>query len=256
MAATSAKLVFAVVVVGVAFMAPRLYGDPAPLGVPLPPVSYAYEVEGVGPDDTSVNEGLITENWLEFLAPQPDGSPPLRYKFDSSGAAFEIWHPLGVEAVVLPPEQQQATSTLAVAGVKLDQPLHAIKYSLPPRQEGESLAEFAARAQHDLELNGAQFFGEPGEYRITGYKFTTLEYERDSEDSGLLYHYLFIGPYGPRALVIDFSARPQHKEAALPYVKKIIGSFKPLPELKRLYEEELDGPGALERPEAPGNSAE
>jgi hypothetical protein len=56
--------------------------------------------------------------------------------------------------------------------------------------------------------------------------------------------------------VIDFSARPQHKEAAVAYVKKIIGSFKPLPELKRLYEEELDGSGEPEQSADPGNSAE
>ena len=95
----------------------------------------------------------------------------------------------------------------------------------------------------DLQAGGAQFFGEPGEYRVTGYKFGTLEYERESEDYGLLYHYLFIGPYGANALVIDFSARAENRDSVKPYVRKIIGSFKPLPELKRLYEEELGDPG-------------
>lgn len=243
LAATLSKAVFAVVVIGVAFLAPRYYGDPAPLGVPLPPVKYMFQTEGIGPNETSVNEKKVTANWLEFLAPQPDGSPPLRYQFDSSGADFEIWHPLGVEAVVLPPEQQQETSALAIATVKLDQPLYAIKYSLPRRQDGESLAQYAGRVKSGMEAKGAQFFGDMGEFKVTGYKFVTLEYQRETEDIGLLYHFLYIGPYGPNALVIDFSALPEHVDAARPYVKKIISSFKPKSELKRLYEEELDGPG-------------
>lgn len=229
LAALGIRLLILGAVSAAAFAVAHRFGDAAPLGLPLPHVPQVVQVEGVEVADTSVLEGRIARPWLDELAPQPDGIPPLSYPY-SSPQLFTISYPFGAENTIFSQEQFVKNRLESQVNFKLGYPLQSIRCSIPTRREGESITEYAARLRHDLEASGARFYNHHERLELPQYRFEHFEYQLETEGGvdGDLSHYLYIGPLGTYVLAFDFQTVPEHHEAARPLVDKIMNSFAPL----------------------------
>lgn len=213
----------------------NMFAQPAPLGEPLPPVKMQWEIiSREEADEASVIEKRTPDVWLEFLAFQPDGTPPLRTTYNSERANFSIGHFHGTEMWVHGPAEFAERFVDAMALVRLDQPLVRFEYRLPPRRVGEKVHEYVARWQHQLQDAGGELVGnfEPVEY--PAYKFEHFEYTLSNDEGDSVSHFIYAGPFGRRVLVLDYVTMPELHERARPFVEKILTSFKPGWELKKL----------------------
>jgi hypothetical protein len=219
-----------------AFLAGRLTGSAAPLDTALPAVPRLCEIlprEDVA--DTSLLEMRMPEVLLEFLAPQPDGVPPLLYLADVELVGFKISHPKGAIAVQYPLEEVLEDGVLLQAQLEYDPPLKALKYSMPFRKEGESVTEYTARIRQELERKGATFYADVSPIALEDYRMEHFEYFRELDSGEVVSHYSFIGPLGKRVLVLDYMMPPELHEQARPWVYKIVRSFRP----GQLFKEEV-----------------
>jgi hypothetical protein len=157
----------------------------------------------------------------------------LRSTYNSERADFAIGHPHGTEMWVHGPAEFAERFVDALAVVNLDQPLRYFEYKLPPRREGETSSGFVSRWQHELQQNGARLIGSMEPVEMPAYRLEHFEYEQEA-DGGMLTHFIYVGPMGRRLLVLDYISEPELHERARPMVEKIIASFKPGWELKKL----------------------
>jgi hypothetical protein len=200
-------------------------GDAAPLGSPIPkdPPQFITKID---PKDADVSKRRIPVQWLEFLAPQPDGAAPLRYDYRCELVDFTIRTTMGTETGSFPGESVLKDDVLARALVHYGQGLDQIVYSAPLRPRTERLNEYVSRLRHDLEQQGGKFYPDTDSIDVNGYHFLHYEYELAGEQ-GPESHYVYFGNYGLRSLTIDFITSPERHEAARSLVTKIIHSFKP-----------------------------
>src|SRR5437867_1134319 len=115
---------------GGAFFLARQTASPAPLGVPLPIPHERFITKGVKINECDFLKGRIAPVYLEFLAPEPDGTIPLRYPYDSGRGGFSIKHPEGALLMEEPGEYFAKTQLDAECNLNYDQPLKQIKYML------------------------------------------------------------------------------------------------------------------------------
>lgn len=221
----------------VAFFVAYGYGDEAPLGAALPEVPVLIEHEGIEVGDSSFLDGRLNERMLELMAPQADGFPPLVRPYTSKSAGFTIGHPYGTVLRVFLRDEFQKDNVLSQAYFSFGIPLTALKYSLPPMQEGEQVTVYVSRVRHELDVQGVEFLAPQAVVQLENYRFETLQYKRQTDQGKQQVHFAFFGPFYPRVLVIDFITTPQLRESAIPLIKKIIESFEPGAKLLGLLEE-------------------
>jgi hypothetical protein len=222
------SVVLGVVAAGAAFYAAQAQGDPAPLAVPLPRIPQRYEIVPHDRlEESSVVEGRLAEVFLEVLAWQPDGSPPLRYPIDVEIVDFKVWHPYGTGTMSMPMEEVARNDVLIQADLLYDQPLRKLQYSMPHRIEGELLTTYVSRMRYELDRAGARFYADVSPLALEGYRLEHFEYEQETETGERLSHIVYFGPLGPkRVLRLEFVTTPELHELARPYAQKIMGSFK------------------------------
>jgi hypothetical protein len=219
---------------GCAFLLLRQTASPAPLGVPLPIPQPKILTKDVAKHDIDTLGKRMPPVWLEFLAPQPDGTSPLHWPYDSQRGGFTIMHPMG--ALLLEQGGAYFAQTGEDAMVKVDynQPVKLIKYLMPVRQQGESVTEYVARRRYELTQEGAQIVGGHNEQlKLPRYRFEHFEFTR-KDDGVETYHVWYAGPLGGRILVVDFSTRPELIDLARLQIDKIMASFKPHHELEQV----------------------
>lgn len=220
-------LLIGIVAATAAFYGMATLGDPSPLGVPLPEVPQLFEILPYDDaKDMSVVERKLPEVMLEFLAPQPDGAPPVRFTVRGEFIDFSIGHLSGIETTAFPVEEAIKDNVIISGIVHFDQPLKALQYSAPARREGESVTEYTSRLRYEMERKGAVYYDNVDPLPLEGYRFEHFEYKRENENGETVSHYLFIGPLGPRALVMDYMSTPELHERARPWVMKMIRTFK------------------------------
>lgn len=180
---------------------------------------------GVTVKDTSLLRHKVNEAWLPSVAPQEDGAPPLIWGYTSVRAEFTIALPYGTEATSFPDDEFLKDDVEMQALLKLDQPLRAIKISMPARLKNERLETYASRVRNELERSKAVFYPEQEPVNLSDYRFVRLEYHR-FHDGAEIAHCVFFGPLGPRVLAIDMLCAPEQRERCRPYFEKIIRSFR------------------------------
>ena len=227
-----------------------------PCGTPLPEVPVLVERTDTDFDNISVMQGRIPDEYLQFLAPQPDGAMPLRYPHDVYRSDFSMMLPMGCTTIPLGDTFEEDAIDSQVI-FKFDQQLDYIKISLPMREEGESVSEFVARARHDYEQLGAEFRENTEALEMDGMLFQHFEYDRltqyaEDEPEQEVSHYVYFGPAGVRALVIDFITTPERHELARPVVEKIMRSIEPGDRF--LQQMHLEYPDRFADPLAPATS--
>ncbi|MCB1186219.1 hypothetical protein KDL29_03550 [bacterium] len=227
--------------------------SPAPCGTPLPDIPQVVTDIGDDTEGMSIRQGLIPTNYLDFMAPQPDGTMPLRYPLDVYRCDFDLKLPMGTTSLPMGDSfYEDAVDSQVV--FQYEQQLDYMKISLPMRQEGESVTEFVARARSDYEGIGATFKGGTDPLKFDGMIFQHFEFERETQyekdgPSRNISHYVYFGPAGNRVLVIDFLTTPDRHAEAKPLVEKIMRSISP----GNRFLEQM----AIEYPElAEGGSAE
>jgi len=238
----------------VAFCCMITLGDPSPLGVPLPEVPQLFEILSQdNAKNMSVLERRLPKAMLEFLAEQPDGAPPVRFTVQGEFIDFSIGHLSGIETTAFPVEEALKDNVIISGIVHFDQPLKALQYSAPGRGGGESLTEYTSRLRYELERKGAVYYDNVEPLPLEGYRFEHFEYKRENDSGEMVSHYLFIGPLGTRALVMDYMTTPELHERARPWVMKMIRTFKAGRQLQEAVLEsdpeyialnELDEPGS------------
>jgi hypothetical protein len=265
-----ALLAVSVALAAVLFLHLHRTGSPAPYGVPLPTPKPKLVSAGVGYDDTDVLKGRIAPAFLEFLAPQPDGSVPLRYPYNSDRGDFSISHPMGTEMVLSTPEEFVRTSLDARGEVKYNQPLKQVRYLFPARRPKEKLSEYVARQRYELKQNGAKLTPDANApIELPRFRFERLEYSiaPKTEDkqqfgsvstaaSGEEYHIRFIGPLGVRVLIADYVTTPELAEKGRSQAEKVIQSFNPgwqlygvvTSEFPDYFKDQVDKSGASKPP--------
>jgi hypothetical protein len=238
-----------VVAAGAVYAGSRYFTEPAPLGVPLPPVRNTFTILPRDQiQDTSWNKRTTVSAFLEFMAPQPDGMPPLRWPYESTIGDFTIWHPHGTELTNMGDVDANGVITEGWAVVHYDWPLKEFIYQYAPRKTGERVTEFVARYEHELTANGATLIGNHDTLDLPAYQFQHFEYqEAQPVDGQTISHYIYIGPFGRRAIVLNFTCLADQHEAARPLIAKIMASFTPGWELKKLMLKEDLNYGELAR---------
>jgi hypothetical protein len=222
------------VLAAAAFLLLRQTASPAPLGVPLPIPQPKIKTEGVAKNDINFLERRMPPVWVEFLAPQPDGTPPLKWPYSSDRGGFDVVHPEGALLLQQGGDYFMQTGEDAMVQVDYHQPLKEIHYVLPVRQPGESVTDYVARRRYELTQQGAKLVpGHSEQLLLPRYRFEHMEYIKT--DGGVeLYHITYIGPLGARFLVADFAAPPALIDLARKQVDKIMASFKPKRELQQV----------------------
>lgn len=220
----------------VAYFAVLPFGDPAPLGAALPQIPILIEHEGIALADSSFLEGRLNERMLELMAPQADGYPPLVRPYTSKSAGFTIDHPYGTSIRIFMMDEFQKDNVLSQAFFSYGVPLTALKYSLPPIQEGDQVTVYVSRVRHQLEAEGVEFLEPQGVVVLENYRFESLQYKRKTDLEADQVHFAFFGPFDRRVLVIDFVTSPQQRESAIPLINKIITSFEPGDKLLKLLD--------------------
>lgn len=198
----------------------------APFGKRLSPVKPLLEYKRVTIENTSLLAGRVHDAWLPNLAPQDDGAPPLLWGFTSERADFSIRLPYGAETTTYRDEEFSTDAVEMQAIVRLDQPLRAVKISLPGRRAGETIEVYASRVRSELTQQQAVFYAEQDPVDLPAYRFVRLEYHR-VHDGADIAHCVFAGPLGNRVLMIDMMCEPKHRLRCRPYFEKIIRSFSP-----------------------------
>jgi len=220
-------IVIALGAAAAAYAGARQLGDPAPLGAALPAVPRLYEIiprEDV--EQTSFLEKRMPEALLEKLAAQPDGAPPLDFRYRCDLADFSVVHPYPVSAVGTGPEEAIETGILLRAEFFYDLPIKKAMYTIPFRHADESVPVFVSRTRFELESEGATFYSDVEPLALNGYRFEHYEFDDELEEGTVVSHFVFIGPFGkPRVLSLDFMTTPELHELARPLVWKIMRSF-------------------------------
>ncbi len=222
---------------GGAWAGSRWFAAPSPFGAPLPaPRPYIFTIvprEQV--EEVSWPKRVTIEAWLEFMAPQPDGFPPLRWPFHSELGDYTISLPQCARTSVVESMDEHGIVTDAWGQLQYDWPLESFIFQMSPRKDGETAAEFTARYQHDLTKSGTKLIGSLDPVELPVYRFQHFEYQEQEPVDGVTYsHYIYIGPFGSRVLVFDFVCEAESHEAARGLIAKVLSSFTPGWELKKI----------------------
>jgi hypothetical protein len=224
-------LAVAAALAAAAFFGLRATASPAPFGAAVMRPQPQFTTEGVAFDKTDWLAKRVPPAYLEFLAPQPDGTPPLRYPYKCDRGGFTIRHPMGAELTQLAPEQFFQQSIDAIVDIHYDQPLQRIRYQFPVRHAGETVEQFIARMRYELERMGATFPADaPKRLELPRYRFERLEFvsaPQSGAGRAAEQHFWFVGPLGSRVALIDFSAAPANAVLARRQAEKVMGSFSP-----------------------------
>jgi len=198
----------------------------APLGVRLPRVPRPmFVTQGVGPSDLSVVRRRVPEHMLEYLAPQPDGGPPMFSWFESARGGYRLALPLGADPAQPGAESFAKDGVDAISTFLYDMPLRKVILSLRPREQGEGFRAFAERLQKGLA--GGTAHGRAETFDVRGYPFVALEFSYPAPNEETMAHCLFAGPYGRFVFVADFLSRPRDRRAARTMALKIVRTFVP-----------------------------
>lgn len=201
--------------------------QPEPLGVPIPPPpAPIFTLFKDSPSQSSFRERRMHEAWATRMAPQPDGLPPLVYRYRSERFGFSALYPYGAENVQYNNADFLKDGVESQALVKVDQALAAIKVSLPPKESSQAQRLFAHDLLGRLTVDGAQLRSELATAKLPGATFETTAYYRETAD-GKYVHRLYIAGAGARALVFDFMLDPDDVEQGEKYADKIMHSFDP-----------------------------
>ena len=161
--------------------------------------------------------------------------PPLRWLYKSDLGDFTISHPHGTETTQLMDVDDHGIVTDAIGVVRYGMPVVSFIYQMSPRLEGETAAEFTARYKYELDAAGAKLIGSHAPLELPAYKFQHFEYEEAEPVDGRRFsHYIYVGPFGSRVLVLDFKCRGESHEQARKLVDKMMSNFEPGWELKKL----------------------
>ena len=238
----------------VAFRIASTDRSPAPCGVPLPEVPQLVTDVGTVIEDMNISAREIPTTYLQFMSPQPDGIMPLRYPLEVRRADFSLELPMGTTSLPMGDSFEEDSVDSQVV-FQYKQQLDYIKISMPPRQEGESVTDFVARARKDYEGIGATFRQEKDPLEFNGMIFQHFEYSRPTQYEADappkdMSHYIYFAPAGPRVLVMDFLTTPDRHEEARPLVEKIMRSIEPgerfLKQMQLEYPESLASTSQLE----------
>lgn len=217
-----------------------------PCGVPIPEIPQLVTSEGVGFENASIADGRIPEDYLQFMAPQPDGAMPLRYPLEIIRSDISMKLPMGTTTLPMGDDTFQEDAIDSQVVFKWNQQLDFIKVSLPRREPGESVEQFVARARSDYGEIGAEFYPQDEPLEVDGMLFQHFEYKRFTSYEGSgpemdVSHYVYFAPAGVRVLVLDFLTTPERHETARPLVEKIMRSIRPGDRF--LEQMELEYPG-------------
>jgi hypothetical protein len=213
---------------GGAFLLARRTASPAPLGIPLPKPQPRFVTDGVKPNGSDFIKGRIARAYLEFLAPEPDGTIPLRYTYRSGRGGFAIRHPMGATLLEDDNASFDKTQEDADCTLNFDQPLKEIRYSLPLRQDGEKVTEYVARKKYEAQQKGGKLVpGQDQELKFPRYRFEHCEFTM-LEGGANVYHVWYVGPMGARrVLLIDFMTTEDLIGQARNQIDRIMQSFQP-----------------------------
>jgi hypothetical protein len=216
--------------------------SPAPFGAPLPPIGTLLNTEGIDFKHTDVLERRIPPPYVEFLAPQPDGTPPLKISYTSQRGGFSLRLPHGSETTQLDPQSFARDSVDALIQFHFNQPLQEVVVTLPGRKDGETVSEFAARLRFEfLRLGWEPVDTGEKELDLPRYRFARLEAvvhppraaqagggtAAQADAAGDQQRIWYVGPLGERLLVVEFSAKRENAELARNQAAKIMSSFSP-----------------------------
>lgn len=227
-------LVAALLLAAAGFAATRSLASPAPFGTALPLSTPIIESEAVDYGATDFLARRIPPAWLDSLAPQPDGTPPLHHGYRSERGSFSIRHPRGFEVTQPGAADFRQADVDAYVQVHHNQPLQSITYSMPGRANGERVTEFASRMRHEIVQLGGTVNPERKVLELPRYRFEVLElsYHLDSGKPGEAgaqqrERVWYVGPLGARLLVAEFALNPAAPELGRAQAAKIMQSFSP-----------------------------
>lgn len=226
-----------VALAGGAWAGSRWFASPRPLGAPLPPPKPAIFtiIPREQADEASWMKRITLEAWLEYLAPQPDGLPPLRWPFHSEWGDYSMSLPQGSSTTFVMDVDDHGIITDAWGQMNHDWPLRTFVFQMCPRKEGETVEEFTARYQSDLMKSGVKLIGNLDPVLMPEYKFQHFEYHDPEPVDGVTYsRYVYVGPFGSRVLVQEYICPFEFHEQARGLVNKILNSFEPGWELKKI----------------------
>jgi hypothetical protein len=199
--------------------------QPTPLDAPVPrppkPI-FTLVTEAAA---VSFSERRMTKSWLPKLAPQPDGVPAMLQGYVSELLGFTIRYPFGSEVVVFGYDSFSKDSVDSQATVGMDQPLAAIKVTVPTN-EGRTQLEYARKVLDEAAQSGAQPVEQPREAELPGGTFATIAYRRSDANNNYV-HRIYFAAASKRIVIIDFMLRPEQADAGEKYVAKIMRSFEP-----------------------------
>ncbi len=250
MTAVAAQVILTLALAWLAFNYAGQDRSPTPCGTPLPEIPQIVTDIGEDFERISVAKGLIPTSYLQFMAPQPDGTMPLRYPLDVFRCDMRMMLPMGTTSLPMGDSFELDDIDSQVV-FNYEQQLDYIKISMPKRNPDESVLEFSKRAHRDYLELGANFRPDRETLKLDGMIFQGFEYDRPTKYSmdGVemdVSHYIYMAPVGERVLVLDFLTTPERHESARPLVEKMMRSINPgrrfLENMKREYPEQLGAP--------------
>jgi hypothetical protein len=210
--------------------------QPIVLGAPLPPPPPPmFRILEGDASKCSLRKHVLSEAWLTRLAPQPDGFPPLTNHYYSEKLQFKIDYPYGAENVVYSIDDFMKDFVDSQALVKIDQPIAAIKVTVPSKDKKITQLQYIGDVLEKMEKEKATAHGKPEELKLPGGTFATASYLRNSSDGNYV-HRLYAASTGGRALIWDFLLRPENEQEGEKYARKIMRSFSPGPMVSKLME--------------------
>lgn len=198
----------------------------APLGVPIPrPPRPHFTIQKSASQTSSVIRRQLPIGWIGRLAPQSDGLPYLHEHYHSEKLGFDISYPYGSENIQFGMDDFLKDAVDSQVNVKIDQPLGAIKVTVPSN-EGKKQLDFARDLISEALKQGAKPVDQPREVVLPGGGFTTLAYRRTDPENNFV-HRLYCAVAGKRILIFDFIIRPETASDGDRYADKIMRSFQP-----------------------------
>jgi hypothetical protein len=197
-----------------------------PLGVPVPsPPQPIFTVQKAADATSSVLHHRLPTGWLARLAPQPDGVPAMLQLSHNEMLGFDIAYPYGMENVIFGLDSFLKDSVVSQGTVRLEQPLAAVKISMPGN-DGKKQLVFAKDLIDKALKEGAKPVDALHEVKLPGGGFVTLAYRRSDPDNNFV-HRLYLAAADKRILILDFFIHPETAADGELYAQKIMRTFKP-----------------------------
>jgi hypothetical protein len=203
-----------------------LAAQPRPLGVPVPPPpAPMFKVEVSATKDSSLIKRRLPSGWLARLALQPDGLPYLHDSYVSDKLGFAIRYPYGSENIQFGRDSFDKDGVDSEVNVRIDQPINAIKVSLPSTKLDKQL-DFARQVLQQAEHSGAKVLDEPRDVQLPGGGFATIAYRRSGKGDDNVVHRIYCARVLKRVLIFDFFITPGYEKEGDRYAEKIMRSYE------------------------------